>query len=1112
MDPISAFSLAVNVITVVEVAVKTGKTLHELYKSTSGFTKETQELIQATGQFEKALASLDSAQNQLAAAQDPGIADATATASKQCGEAMQAIKAILKQCRCGKPSSTRDALKTWLKTNVKHRAKLEELQANLESATRQLKISLAIATRIDIARVTQLLDASDKTQAQLAAQLQAIGEELPKLGENSTLLETIKEAVTLSEDSFNAMNHAAILRALRPVTADKRFEEINDPVASTFSWILDEPESFSDVNSEASSTPEDSPKSRVSLELTDWLKAGSGVFHIVGKPGCGKSTLMKYLAAHRSSRHFLEQWASQSGKQLICSSFFFWKLGTDEQKTMRGLRRGILYDVLRGNPDVARLVFPEHWAPKRHASQLRAVPELDISGSQVTAAFDRLLGSAETIPRFKICLFIDGLDEFDEPAESLWAFSSKLQTWAECDNVKLCVSSREEAPILKAFSSAHRVILHTVTSSDVEVLVRSRLESNPHFQMLARSDPAGGASSSRFQSSIVENAEGVFLWVVLLLKWVEEELATGTGSFQALRRLVETAPQELDQFFMRILDSIPKHHSRGAYFIFAMMLRTRGYCISHECSQDIPTVDEGFRELSIFGLSYVFDAFERAKTRDGNRHTAFPTTPCADRSEYRNREHQAVSRLQSWCKGLAEVKESNCVRIAMFTHRSVPDFLSSALQDIARKWSIDDNWIAEGILTTCLAESKAQHITDRPSEDMITLRLSLAMQTIARTGYPVLGPSASRIFTLLDEIDTTRQGLRHGAPGGIGNVSLPSFYVSHGGQDCYLIHGTLCPLFAIATSAAVPLIGYIMWKLQDPQILADPINQLTMLAAFLQGAFSRHLQGAFSRHLECKFPDVSGILRAILASGLSPNLKYPQCQQREDGKFTFTKWLEYLASEQKDRVIYNKESRWRRSPWRDTLAMLLSVIAFSDKGTVSDSVWNELQVWLQYGAEVPADILVITIDDSTAGVGFRFPPEKAEVASCFTFHPAVYENFRKAAGMEYFQTFKSTTMSSMIMQHNPPNWETLLKYTDPAISLAEDPQEWKPPAFAGHNFAGPRSRHRLLGSNTHWEQYQPRRGFWKRDIVWRADLHAWVPESYESEGRCSRSSNEAEAT
>jgi hypothetical protein len=844
----------------------------------------------------------------------------------------------------------------------------------------------------------QLLDLSDREQAHLATKLQTISEELPKLDENLKLLEVIKEATILSEDSLNAMNYAAILSTLRPATADKRFEEINDPVADTFAWILKVPEDLGDV------------QSKVSLELMEWLKAGSGVFHIAGKPGCGKSTLMKYLAAHGTTRDFLQQWASTDGKQLIFSGFFFWKLGTDEQKTMRGLLRGVLYNILKKNPKIAKLVFPEHWTPKRYALRLMAqTPGPSISDGQVKTAFDRLLNCEEIFAHFKICLFIDGLDEFDGPTESLWSFSSKLHNWTECDNVK--------------------------------------------------------------------NAEGVFLWVVLLLKWMEDELATGAASFQALQQLVETAPRELDEFFARILESIPKHHSRGAYFILAMMLRVRGYCIGRECSRDIPGVDDGFREPSIFGLSYIFDAFDSYRPGDGNRRIALPVPPCAHRSDYRDRQLQTVSRLQSWCKGLVEARESRGVRIAMFTHRSVPDFLSSALQDIAPKWNMDDNWIAEGILTICLAESKAQYITEHPHQDVITGRLGVTMESIARSTLLLPAPSTSRIFTLLDEIDATRQGLRHGALEGIGTVDPPRLFLGSQHNECDTIHGALSPVLAIATTAAVPLIGYVMWKLEDPQILNDSLSQLLMLTAVVDGTFRRHV--------ECKFPDVSLIVRAVLASGISPNVGYPRFPQKKYQSFTFTEWLEYLASGQNDQVIDNK------SPWRDTLSIFLSFIAFSDKGTVPDSIWNELQVWLQFGAEVPAEVLVITLPrDYQTAVGFRYPAEKAEVAMRSL--PA-HRNFKKAARMEYFRTFKSTTLSSMIRWHSPQNMDVLLKYTDPVSSLAEDPQEWKPPPYATCGFDEEdhrRERDRYFDS--------PRRhlksgvNVWRFGLSWRTDLHEWV--------------------
>jgi hypothetical protein len=51
--------------------------------------------------------------------------------------------------------------------------------------------------------------------------------------------------------------------------------------------------------------------------LLDWLSFGNGIFHISGKLGSGKSTLMKYLCEHKSTRVMLKRWA---GKLLISLS------------------------------------------------------------------------------------------------------------------------------------------------------------------------------------------------------------------------------------------------------------------------------------------------------------------------------------------------------------------------------------------------------------------------------------------------------------------------------------------------------------------------------------------------------------------------------------------------------------------------------------------------------------------------------------------------------------------------------------------------------------------------------------------------------------------------
>jgi Cdc6-like AAA superfamily ATPase len=50
----------------------------------------------------------------------------------------------------------------------------------------------------------------------------------------------------------------------------------------------------------------------------NWLSSGTGIYHVSGKPGSGKSTLMKFLCDHPHTKAELEKWA---GKQTFTVSF-----------------------------------------------------------------------------------------------------------------------------------------------------------------------------------------------------------------------------------------------------------------------------------------------------------------------------------------------------------------------------------------------------------------------------------------------------------------------------------------------------------------------------------------------------------------------------------------------------------------------------------------------------------------------------------------------------------------------------------------------------------------------------------------------------------------------
>jgi len=97
-----------------------------------------------------------------------------------------------------------------------------------------------------------------------------------------------------------------------------------DSAPSTFRWLFDESQELLRQEKD------------LQISFKDWLRHGSGVFHVSGKPGAGKSTLMKFIAEHEELEHLLQEWAGF--RRIISAKFFFWKPGTEDQKSLRGLK------------------------------------------------------------------------------------------------------------------------------------------------------------------------------------------------------------------------------------------------------------------------------------------------------------------------------------------------------------------------------------------------------------------------------------------------------------------------------------------------------------------------------------------------------------------------------------------------------------------------------------------------------------------------------------------------------------------------------------------------------------------------------------------------------
>ena len=114
----------------------------------------------------------------------------------------------------------------------------------------------------------------------------------------------LRELLNIQDDALNAVLQERILKSLEFEGMYRRYDAVEEAHLKTFRWILDEPPQDHTIEGDDSDAKESSR-----VRFTDWLLNGKGIFHISGKLGAGKSTLMKYLGDSSQTKTKLEEWA-----------------------------------------------------------------------------------------------------------------------------------------------------------------------------------------------------------------------------------------------------------------------------------------------------------------------------------------------------------------------------------------------------------------------------------------------------------------------------------------------------------------------------------------------------------------------------------------------------------------------------------------------------------------------------------------------------------------------------------------------------------------------------------------------------------------------------------
>ncbi|KAM7203885.1 hypothetical protein V8F33_001856 [Rhypophila sp. PSN 637] len=237
-----------------------------------------------------------------------------------------------------------------------------------------------------------------------------------------------------------------------------------------------------------------------------WLKSEEQVYWISGKPGSGKSTLMKYLVDHDTTKELLQEW----DPAVSILSFFLWNSGDKLQKSVQGLICALLSQILQPDEElICTLLAGDPGLLEKRTYNDWSDDELEV-----------LLAKAIMTK------------------EGPFSIIKLLETLEIKTNAKLCLSSRPEAEFQDALRKRRTLRLEDLTRDDIRAsqVLGGRRRRKPSL------------AEREITDEILKRASGVFLWVFLVLR----SLRSGTSnldSYDQLLHRVRQLPSDLEQLY-----------------------------------------------------------------------------------------------------------------------------------------------------------------------------------------------------------------------------------------------------------------------------------------------------------------------------------------------------------------------------------------------------------------------------------------------------------------------------------------------------------------------------------------------------------------------------------
>lgn len=361
--------------------------------------------------------------------------------------------------------------------------------------------------------------ASDPNYVKVAGEIKVIYMAITKSAQESLILEDETEVQKMLE---------TLLQKLHFDGMDRRKNSISPPTFNTGQWLFENP------------------------TYCKWHFDHTVSHHLLlikGKPGAGKSTLMKGAVQHTESH--LEE-------DSVCVSFFVDGNGHNtQQHSTDGIFRALISQLLphvkmsRSGPPSTKAAMLKHAI--RDAA--RSSEKLNLQELQTLFIATLEVLALEYTPLY---IFVDALDELQEEEQrrhvEFWSDTIRLPRFQK---LRVCLSCRHFPNITVV--DCLELVLEYHNSADIIAYIQQRLES--------RIDVNDTSWKVEIYHRIESHSAGVFLWVAVVVDIVLAKYDHGC-SLRNLLHLIDDTPGGIQELYIESLCSLGFDEKQAALKIF----------------------------------------------------------------------------------------------------------------------------------------------------------------------------------------------------------------------------------------------------------------------------------------------------------------------------------------------------------------------------------------------------------------------------------------------------------------------------------------------------------------------------------------------------------------